>query len=81
MHRSSDSGRTMCDGQNEAVSWSRQDKSINRRTDMTQKGEREDHAGQGQGTTVHVYKRELSETEPRRERYEQEGREKTKGHF
>lgn len=37
----------MCDGQNEAVSWSRQDKSISRKIDMTQKGEREDHAGQG----------------------------------
>lgn len=32
----------------------RQDKSINRRIGMTQEKEREDCAGQGQGTTVHV---------------------------
>lgn len=46
----------MCDGQSEAVSWSRQYDSINRMIDMTQEKEREDCAGQGQGIMVHVYK-------------------------
>lgn len=56
IHRCSDNGGTKCDGQNEAVSRSRQDKSINRKMAMTQEGEREDHAGQGQDTMVHVCK-------------------------